>query len=115
MGCKKVDECKESSRDARDVIGRLQVAGGVETIDALRTAIRQSDEMRDLKTELTRERFGRSSMDGWLGSREPMSAVGSMAFTPNWTSQPPSPSLEAMHTDCVRDRFRGTPKGVLYH
>ena len=37
----------ESCRDARDVIGRLQVAGGVETIDALRTAIRQSDEMRD--------------------------------------------------------------------
>jgi uncharacterized protein YhaN len=51
---KKIDECHESCRDARDVIGRLQVAGGVETIDALRTAIRQSDEMRDLKTEFDR-------------------------------------------------------------
>jgi uncharacterized protein YhaN len=51
---KKIEECHESCRDARDIIGRLQEAAGVETIDALRTAIRQSDEMRDLKTEFDR-------------------------------------------------------------
>jgi uncharacterized protein YhaN len=51
---KKIDECQESCRDARDVIGRLQAAAGVETIDALRTAIRQSDEMRRLQTEFDR-------------------------------------------------------------
>jgi uncharacterized protein YhaN len=51
---KKVDECHESCRDARDVIGRFQAASGVETIDALRTAIRQSDELRGLQTEFDR-------------------------------------------------------------
>ena len=51
---KKIDECHESCRDARDVISRLQVAAGVESIDALRTAIRQSDEMRGLQTEFDR-------------------------------------------------------------
>lgn len=51
---KKIDECHESCRDARDIIGRLQVAAGVESIDALRTAIRQSDEMRGLQAEFDR-------------------------------------------------------------
>jgi uncharacterized protein YhaN len=51
---KKIDECHESCRDAREVIGRLQEAAGVETIDALRIAIRQSDEMRELQTEFDR-------------------------------------------------------------
>ena len=51
---KKIDECHESCRDARDIIGRLQAAAGVETIDALRTAIQQSDEMRRLQTEFDR-------------------------------------------------------------
>jgi uncharacterized protein YhaN len=50
----KIDECHESCRDAREVIGRLQEAAGVETIDALRIAIRQSDEMRELQTEFDR-------------------------------------------------------------
>jgi uncharacterized protein YhaN len=51
---KKIDECHESCRDARDVIGRLQAAAHVEAIDALRTAIRRSDDMRRLQTELDR-------------------------------------------------------------
>lgn len=49
---KKIDECRESCRDAREVISRLREAAGVETIDALRTAIRQSDAMRKLTGEL---------------------------------------------------------------
>jgi uncharacterized protein YhaN len=51
---KRVDECHESCRDARDVIGRLRAAAGVATIDALRAAIRQSDEMRGLQAEFDR-------------------------------------------------------------
>jgi uncharacterized protein YhaN len=51
---KRVDECHESCRDARDVIGQLRAAAGVETIDALRAAIRQSDEMRALQAEFDR-------------------------------------------------------------
>jgi uncharacterized protein YhaN len=54
---KKVDECHESCRDARDVIGRLQAAAGVETVDALRAAIRQSDGMRGLQTSLVGSRM----------------------------------------------------------
>jgi len=50
----KIDECHESCREAHDVIGRFQDAAGVETIDALRIAIRQSDEMRKLRTEFDR-------------------------------------------------------------
>jgi uncharacterized protein YhaN len=51
---KRVDECHESCRDGRDVIGQLRAAAGVETIDALRAAIRQSDEMRGLQAEFDR-------------------------------------------------------------
>jgi uncharacterized protein YhaN len=51
---KKIDECQESCRDARDVIGRLQAVAGVETIDALRTAIRRSDEMQRLQAQFDR-------------------------------------------------------------
>jgi uncharacterized protein YhaN len=51
---KRVDECHESCRDARDVIGQLRATAGVETIDALRAAIRQSDEMRGLQAEFDR-------------------------------------------------------------
>jgi uncharacterized protein YhaN len=50
----KIDECHESCREARDVINRLQDAAGVQTIDALRVAIRQSDEMRKLRSEFER-------------------------------------------------------------
>jgi uncharacterized protein YhaN len=50
----KIGECHESCREARDIIGQLQEAAGVETVDALRTAIRQSDEMRALTTEFDR-------------------------------------------------------------
>ncbi len=51
---KKIDECRESCRDARDVICRLQATAGVETIDTLWAVIRQSDEMRGLQTEFDR-------------------------------------------------------------
>ena len=50
----KIDECHESCRDAREVIGRYKEEAGVETIDALRVAIQQSDEMRQLRTEFDR-------------------------------------------------------------
>jgi uncharacterized protein YhaN len=50
----KIDECHESCREAREVIRRFLDAAGVETIDALRIAIRQSDEMRQLRTEFDR-------------------------------------------------------------
>jgi uncharacterized protein YhaN len=51
---KKIEECEESCRGARHVIGRLQAAAGVDTIDAVRTAIRQSDRMRELQVEFDR-------------------------------------------------------------
>jgi len=50
----KIDECHESCREARDIISRFQNAAGVQTIDALRIAIRQSDEMRELRSEFER-------------------------------------------------------------
>jgi uncharacterized protein YhaN len=50
----KIDECYESCRDAREVIRSLQDVAGVETIDGLRTAIRQSDEMGRLRKEFDR-------------------------------------------------------------
>jgi uncharacterized protein YhaN len=50
----KVDECNDSCRDAREVIRQLQKVAGVETVDALWIAIRQSDEMRGLRTGFDR-------------------------------------------------------------
>ena len=50
----KVEQCRESSRDARDVIARLRRMAGVESIDDLRIAIQRSDEMRMFSAELDR-------------------------------------------------------------
>src|SRR5207244_13298804 len=50
----KIDECHESCCEARDVISRFQDAAGVQTIDELRIAIRQSAEMRKLCSEFER-------------------------------------------------------------
>lgn len=50
----KIDECRESSRDARETITRLQQAATVASIDDLRTAIQRSDDMRLLTAELDR-------------------------------------------------------------
>ncbi len=50
----KIDECHDSCRDARAVIGRYEKAADVESIDALRTAIQRSDELRRLQTEFDR-------------------------------------------------------------
>jgi uncharacterized protein YhaN len=51
---KKIDECQESCRAAREVIGRYKEKAGVETIDALRAAIQFSDQLRQLQTEFDR-------------------------------------------------------------
>jgi hypothetical protein len=50
----KIDAYHESCREAREVIGLLQEAAGVETIAAFRIAIRQSDEVKGLRTEFDR-------------------------------------------------------------
>ena len=50
----KIEECRASSREAREVIVRFQEAAGVESIDDLMIAIHRSDEMRELRTEFDR-------------------------------------------------------------
>jgi uncharacterized protein YhaN len=50
----KIDECHDSCRDAREVIGRYKESAGVETIDALRDAIQRSDQLQHLQTEFGR-------------------------------------------------------------
>jgi hypothetical protein len=50
----KVNACHEAAREARNVIRRFQDAASVETIDALRIAIRKSDEVRILQSEFDR-------------------------------------------------------------
>jgi uncharacterized protein YhaN len=50
----KIAECRASSHEAREVIGRFQEAAGVESIDDLRMAIQRSDGMRELRTEFDR-------------------------------------------------------------
>jgi uncharacterized protein YhaN len=51
---RKIDECRESSRDAREVIDRFKEAAGVESIGALQVALQRSDELRQLQTEFDR-------------------------------------------------------------
>jgi uncharacterized protein YhaN len=48
----KIEECRESSSEACQIIARLQHGAGVESMDDLRIAIQRSDEMRMLKAEL---------------------------------------------------------------
>jgi len=50
----KIDECRESSREARETITRLQQKADVASTDELRIAIQRSDEMRKLGAELDR-------------------------------------------------------------
>ena len=50
----KIDEYRESSREARETITQLQQKGGVASTDELRIAIQRSDEMRKLSAELDR-------------------------------------------------------------
>jgi uncharacterized protein YhaN len=50
----KIDECRESSREAREIIAQLQQTAGVESMDALCIAIQRSDDMRALTAELDR-------------------------------------------------------------
>ena len=51
---KKIEEYRESSGEAREIIARLQRMPAVPSIDELRVAIRRSDEMRALTSELDR-------------------------------------------------------------
>ncbi|MGD9656428.1 MAG: AAA family ATPase [Methylocystis sp.] len=51
---KKIEECRASSAEARDIIERLQRTASVSAIDDLRIAIRRSDEMRALTAEFDR-------------------------------------------------------------
>ena len=50
----KIDECRESSREARETIAQLQQKAGVASTDELRIAIQRSDEMRKFSAELDR-------------------------------------------------------------
>ena len=51
---KKIDECRTSSGEAREIIAQLQQAAAVASVDGLRVAIQRSDEMRSLTAELDR-------------------------------------------------------------
>lgn len=51
---KKVEECRASSGEAREIIARLQRTAAVSSIDDLRIAIQRSDEMRALAAALDR-------------------------------------------------------------
>ncbi|MBB4364336.1 uncharacterized protein YhaN [Bradyrhizobium sp. CIR18] len=50
----KIDECRESSHEARETIAQLQQKAEVASTDELRIAIQRSDEMRKLSAELDR-------------------------------------------------------------
>lgn len=50
----RIDACRESNREARETITRLQQKAGVTSTDELRIAIQRSDEMRKLSAELDR-------------------------------------------------------------
>lgn len=49
---KKIDECRASSGEAREIIAQLQRTAGAVSIDGLHVAIQRSDEMRTLAAEL---------------------------------------------------------------
>jgi uncharacterized protein YhaN len=51
---KKIEECRASNGEAREIIARLQRKAAVTSIDDLRIAIQRSDEMRALAVELDR-------------------------------------------------------------
>jgi uncharacterized protein YhaN len=50
----RIDACRESNGDAREIIMRLRQKAGVVSTDELRIAIQRSDEMRKLSAELDR-------------------------------------------------------------
>jgi uncharacterized protein YhaN len=50
----KIDECRESSCEAHEIVARLQQTATVTSIDDLRVAIQRSDEMRMLTAEVDR-------------------------------------------------------------
>jgi len=47
----KIAACERSGRDAQDVIARFQTLALVDSLDALRTAIAQSERLRALQSE----------------------------------------------------------------
>ena len=50
----KIDECRDSTREARETIAQLQQKAGVASTDELRIAIQRSDQMQELSAELDR-------------------------------------------------------------
>jgi uncharacterized protein YhaN len=50
----KINECRESSREAREIIARLEQTAGTASVEVLRTAIQRSDNRRVLMAELDR-------------------------------------------------------------
>jgi uncharacterized protein YhaN len=50
----KIEACRESSGEARDIIARMQRMAAVASLEDLRTAIQRSDEMRTLTAEFER-------------------------------------------------------------
>jgi uncharacterized protein YhaN len=50
----KIDGCRDSSREAREIITQLQQKAGATSTDELRVAIQRSDEMRTVSVELDR-------------------------------------------------------------
>lgn len=50
----KIEECRESRRKAREVIGRLQEIAGVNSIAELKDAVDKSETLRGLQVELAR-------------------------------------------------------------
>jgi uncharacterized protein YhaN len=59
----KIDECEASGREARETIQRLQEAAAANDIDQLKVAIRNSDRLRELRTERFRV-MGALAKDG---------------------------------------------------
>ena len=51
---KKIEECNASGREARETIQRLQEVAAAKDIDQLKTAIRNSDKLRELASERVR-------------------------------------------------------------
>lgn len=59
----KIDACERSRRDAQDIIGQFQSLAHTDSLDALRRAIKQSEQLRLLQAE-RREISARLAQDG---------------------------------------------------
>ncbi|KRR13913.1 hypothetical protein CQ10_38315 [Bradyrhizobium valentinum] len=66
---KKIAACRDSSSEAREIIGQLQEDAGVTSIEDLRTAIRRSDELRMLQADFD-QLTNTLAKDGELATQE---------------------------------------------